>query len=223
VTLLGISAGGAILIGLASGVAVLLVVGAAVGALRRPQRRGGPDIPPGMRPGPSDADLEKPVLEKLYAWGLVMVVIMALWVPAVFLRENVTNRDETQVLIDESIERGHETTLPFSEENQLGFDCERCHGPALSGGVNVFNGTIVSVPNLQTVCGGASTGHPLITSLDDVIDTISEGRTGTDMPSWSVRFAGAMDDQQINDLVNYILSIQKVPNKDNVCLNPASS
>jgi cytochrome c2 len=38
------------------------------------------------------------------------------------------------------------------------------------------------------------------------------------MPSWSVRFAGAMDDQQINDLVNYLLSIQKVPTKDNVCL-----
>jgi hypothetical protein len=219
-TLLGISAGGAILIGVASGLAVLLVVGAAVAASRRPRRRGGPDIPPGMRPGPSDADLEKPVLEKLYAWGLVMVVIMALWVPAVFLRENVTNRDDTEVLLQESIDRGHETSLPFSEENQLGFDCERCHGPELSGGVNVFNGTIVQVPNLQTVCGGASTGHPLIKSLDDVINTIAEGREGTDMPSWSVRFAGAMDDQQINDLVNYILSIQDVPAKDNVCLNP---
>lgn len=221
-TLVGLSAGGAILIGLASGVAVLLVVGAAAAALRRPGRRGGPDIPPGMRPGPSDADLEKPVLEKLYAWGLVMVVIMALWVPGVFLRENVTNRDDTEVLIEESIERGRETTKPFTEENQLGFDCERCHGPELSGGTNVFNGTIVSVPNLQTVCGGASTGHALIKSLDDVIATISEGRKGTDMPSWSVRFAGAMDDQQINDLVNYILSIQKVPDKDNVCLNPAT-
>jgi hypothetical protein len=40
------------------------------------------------------------------------------------------------------------------------------------------------------------------------------------MPSWSVRFAGAMDDQQINDLVNYILSIQDIPDAQNVCLNP---
>ena len=219
-TVLGISAGGALLIGFASGAALLLVVGGALAASRRPSRRGGPDIPPGMRPGPSDADLEKPVLEKLYAWGLVMVVIMALWVPAVFLRENSTNKDDTKGLIAESVERGHETTMPFSEENQLGFDCERCHGPGLGGGVNVFNGTIVPVPNLQTVCGGASTGHALIKSLDDVINTIAQGREGTDMPSWSVRFAGAMDDQQINDLVNYILSIQKVPDKDNVCLNP---
>ena len=133
-TLLGLSAGGAFLVGSASAAAVLLVVGGARAASRRPSRRGGPDIPPGMRPGPSDADLEKPVLEKLYAWGLIMVVVMALWVPAVFLRENSTNKDDTRVFIEESVQRGHETTLPFSEENQLGFDCERCHGPALSGG-----------------------------------------------------------------------------------------
>jgi hypothetical protein len=219
-TLLGISVGGAILIGFASAAAVLLVVGGALAASRRPSRRGGPDIPPGMRPGPSDADLEKPVLEKLYAWGLVMVFIMSLWVPAVFLRENSTNKDDTKNLIAQSVERGHLTTMAFSEQNQLGFNCERCHGSGLHGGENVFNGAIVPVPNLQTVCGGKATGHPLIKGLDDVINTISQGREGTDMPSWSVRFAGAMDDQQINDLVNYLLSIQKVPDKQNVCLNP---
>ncbi|HJP66878.1 MAG TPA: c-type cytochrome [Actinomycetota bacterium] len=217
---LGISAGQAILIGVASGVAVLLVAGAAVNAMRRPRRAAGPDIPPGMRPGPSDADLEKPVLEKLLAWGLLMVVVMALWVPGVFLHENVANKEDTQTLLEESINRGHLTTLPGSEANQLGFNCERCHGTNLHGGQNLFNGNIVAVPNLQTVCGGTAFGHAQIHSLDDVIDTIAQGRTGTDMPSWSVRFAGAMDDQQINDLVNYILSIQKVPDAKNVCLNP---
>jgi hypothetical protein len=43
------------------------------------------------------------------------------------------------------------------------------------------------------------------------------------MPSWSVKFAGSLDDQQINDIVNYILSIQKVPFKDNVCINPQAA
>mgnify|MGYP003910049717 CR=1 FL=1 len=84
----------------------------------------------------------------------------------------------------------------------------------------VFNGTVVPVPDLQTVCGGPKYGHAQIHSLTDVVNTIAEGRTGTDMPSWSVKFAGSLDDQQINDIVNYILSIQKVPFKDNVCINP---
>ena|SRR5436190_19993731 len=217
---LAISTGRAILIGVASAVAVLIVVGASIAALRRPRRGPVPDIPPAMRPGPSDADLEEPVRTRLYAGGLLLVVVMALAIPAIFLRENVTNANDTRDLLEQSVERGRLTTLPGTEVNQIGFNCQRCHGPGLHGGMNLYNGNVVAVPNLQTVCGGEKFGHPLIKSLDDVVNTISQGRTGTDMPSWSVRYAGAMDDQQINDLVNYILSIQKVPAKDNLCGNP---
>ena len=218
--LAALSTGKAILLGVAVGIGVVVVVGAIATGIRRPRRPKGPDIPPAMRAGPSDPDLEVPVREKLYAWGMVAVVIMAVWVAAVFLRENVANKNDTNAFLAASIERGKLTTEPGGEENQIGFNCERCHGPGLHGGQNVFNGSIVVVPNLQTVCGGAAFGHPLIKSLDDVINTIAQGRTGTDMPSWSVRFAGAMDDQQINDLVNYILSIQTVPLSQNVCVNP---
>ena len=221
--LAALSTGKAILLGVAAGIGLVVVIGAIATGIRRPRAPRGPDIPPAMRAGPSDPDLEVPVRERLYAWGLVAVVIMAVWTAAVFLRENVTNKDDTKALLVASIERGKLTTEPGGEENQIGFNCERCHGPGLHGGQNVFNGSVVVVPNLQTVCGGAAFGHPLIKSLDDVINTISQGRTGTDMPSWSVRFAGAMDDQQINDLVNYILSIQKEPPSQNVCVNPAKA
>jgi cytochrome c len=218
--LAALSTGRAILYGLAAGLAVVLAAGAVLAGRRRPRRPPEIDIPPGMRPGPSDPDLEKPVLEKLMAWGLLLVVIMAIWLPTVFLRENDTNKADTVTFIEESVERGRLTTLPGTEENQLGFNCERCHGPGLHGGENVFNGTVVAVPNLQTVCGGAAFGHAQINNLQDVINTIAQGRPNTDMPSWSVRFAGAMDDQQIQDVVNYILSIQKEPKDQNICVNP---
>src|SRR6266536_1447194 len=39
-------------------------------------------------------------------------------------------------------------------------------------------------------------------------NTIQQGRPGTPMPTWGVRYGGAMNDQQITNLVNYILSIQ---------------
>jgi hypothetical protein len=39
-------------------------------------------------------------------------------------------------------------------------------------------------------------------------DTIQKGRPPTPMPTWGVRYGGPMNDQQITDLVNYILSIQ---------------
>jgi mono/diheme cytochrome c family protein len=213
-----ISATKAVLIGAASGaVLVLLAVAAAAG---RRRRRVPPelDIPKGMRPGPSDPDLEKPLLERHIAYSLVFVVAMALLVPVVWLQEPQNNKKDTELQLAQSVERGRLTSLPGNEENQLGFNCERCHGPGLTGGTNFFNGGFVPVPNLTTVCGGKDFGHALITSLDDVINTIANGRDGTDMPSWSVREKGAMDDQQINDLINYLLSIQKVPKGKNICL-----
>jgi hypothetical protein len=54
---------------------------------------------------------------------------------------------------------------------------------------------------------------------------ISEGRTERGMPSWSIRFEGALDDQQINDIVVYLveLSSENVPPEQNVCLNEDAS
>ena len=44
------------------------------------------------------------------------------------------------------------------------------------------------------------------------------------MPSWSVRFEGAMNDQQIQDLINYIVELNirnpEVAPENNLCLNP---
>jgi hypothetical protein len=215
-----LSTGRAVLYGVAAGLAVVVVALALVVGARRPRRPPGVDIPAGMRSGPSDADLEKPILERYLVWGTLLVLLMALWIPAIFVTENRTNKDDLINIDEQSVERGRLTTMPGTEENQLGFNCERCHGPGLHGGQNVFNGSVVAVPNLQTVCGGAAYGHPLIKGVSDIVNTIAMGRTGTDMPSWSVRFAGAMDDQQIQDLVNYILSIQKEPSNKNLCVNP---
>jgi hypothetical protein len=220
--LAALSTGKAILIGVGVGIGVMVLIAAVAAGLRRPRTRG-PDIPPAMRSAPSDPDLENPVREKMMIWGTIFVVLMALWIPGVFLRENVTNKDDTIDLEQQSVERGHLTTMPGTEVNQLGFNCERCHGAGLHGGQNVYNGNIVPVPNLTTVCGGAKYGHPLIKGIQDIVTTIAQGRTGSDMPSWSVRFAGAMDDQQINDILNYLLSIQKVPASDNICINPSAA
>jgi hypothetical protein len=188
---------------------------------RRLGRGGRPDIPPAMQPGPSDADLEKPRLEKLQGWGVALVLFFVVFIPLVWLKEPAENLSQSQQLLQDSIGRGALEVQLYSESNQSGIGCVRCHGdnPTLGGGHNLFNGVLVTVPNLRTVCGGATFGHALIHNVVDVRNTIMQGRPGTDMPSWSVRFAGALDDQQIQDLVEYLVSIQEVPFKDNVCTN----
>jgi mono/diheme cytochrome c family protein len=212
-----IAAGGALIVGLI-----------AVVALRHRAKGARAEIPSGMRPGPSDQALETPLLLKLQGWGVVLVTFFVLWFPVMWLIEPNTNLKQEQALNADAIARGQLATQPFSEENGLGVGCVRCHGNELQGGViNALdaqgNPILAYPPNLTTICGGASTGHPAIYSIDDIFQVISEGRGA--MPSWSIRYAGALDDQQINDLVLYLvqLSSQNVPFDQNVCINKAAS
>jgi hypothetical protein len=208
---------------LAIGGAVFLAIAGSVLFLRGRRRVAAPDIPQSMRPGPSDEDLETPLLQKLQGWGVLLVVFLVVWVPATWLLEPGTNLDQERDLKTDAIHRGSLAVELFSEENQGGVGCVGCHGPTLEGAriLNPTTQTPFITPNLTTVCGGPFKGHPLIYGLKDIYTTIEQGR-GV-MPSWSIRFKGALNDQQINDIVTYLVSIQnedEVPFEENVCLNP---
>jgi mono/diheme cytochrome c family protein len=199
------------------------VVAAAVALVLRSRvtREPAPDIPPAMEPGPSDPALETPLLHKLQGWGVVLVAFFVIWLPYNWLIEPSTNLEQEKLLKVEAIERGRRSVELFSEENQLGVGCVRCHGPELRGGVITAGTGFAYPPNLTTLCGGPSTGHSLIKSLADIYTTIEQGRL-PNMPSWSIRYQGALDDQQINDIVNYLvfMSSKNVPFEDNICTNP---
>jgi mono/diheme cytochrome c family protein len=214
------------MLAISTGQIVLLVVGGSIlllGSiaallLRGRRKERGPDIPTGMKPGPSDADLETPLLQKLQGWGVVLVAFFVVWIPLVWLQEPDINLDQEQRLLTDSIARGERSVLPFSEENQLGVGCVRCHGPELRGGLPISatdaegNQVFVLSADLTTVCQRLT--------REEIQTTIEEGRPPA-MPSWSIRFAGALDDQQIIDLVNYIIVEVSgdVPFERNLCLN----
>ena len=205
--------------------AVLSAVALGALLLRGRSRDRGPDIPPAMRPGPSDPALEAPLLLKLQGWGVLLVGFFVIWVPFVWLSEPSINLEQERDLKTQAIERGARSVELFSEENQLGVGCVRCHGPELRGGVILTEPLPDGSPNyayppdLTDVCGGPNTSHPLIKSVEDITTTIEQGRGA--MPSWSIRYEGALDDQQIRDIVTYLidLSSENVPPEQNVCLN----
>ena len=211
---------------------VLLVLGAifvvAAGAalfLRSRQQEQPLDIPRGMRPGPSDAALETPLLQKLQGWGVVLVAFFVIFIPYNWLREPSENLRQEEELLTLAYDRGELAVQTFSEENQLGVGCVRCHGPELRGGVIQAGDSIALPPNLTNVCAGpfGDPPHPAIFSQEDIYQVIEEGRGA--MPSWSIRYQGALNDQQINDLVVYLveMSSENVPFEDNVCLNEEAS
>jgi mono/diheme cytochrome c family protein len=224
------------MVGLSQAQGVILAIGGAifvaiaVGVLMLRGRRAGaeaaPDIPQGMRPGPSDADLETPLLQKLQGWGVLLVVFFVVWVPVTWLVEPDRNLKQEEALTTDSVRRGSHSVELFTEENQAGVGCVQCHGAELEGSIIVGPDGVTprTTPALTNVCGGPWTGHPAIYSLNDVYTTIEQGRG--QMPSWSIRFRGALNDQQINDIVNYIISIQdeeQVPFERNVCINPEAT
>ena len=201
---------------------LLLVLAVAALVLRQRTKGEGPEIPNAMRPGPSDSALETPVLHRLQGWGVVLVVFFVAWWPAQWLIEPSTNTSQEEELHALSLARGEVAVLPFSEENQLGVGCVRCHGPELKGGAIYALGKYWNPPNLTTACGSLWMNHPRITSIEDIYTIIMQG-LGDDnpMPSWSIRYKGALPDQQINDIILYLVSINEdnVPFEKNVCTN----
>jgi mono/diheme cytochrome c family protein len=207
---------------------VLLVLGTllialSIGALvlRQRARGRGPEVPYTMRPGPSDAALETPLLQRLQGWSVVLVVFFVVWFPLQWLIEPDRNFSQEEALRTAAIDRGSRAILPYSEENQLGVGCTRCHGPELKGGVIPYQDGYAYPPDLTNICAGnlGDPAHPAIASLNDIYQVIYQGRNA--MPSWSIRYQGALTDQQINDIVMYLvdMSSKNVPNDQNICLN----
>jgi mono/diheme cytochrome c family protein len=179
------------------------------------------EVPASMTPGPADAELDTSIFERLQGWGIVLVLFFMIWIPAYWLGQPDANQAAAARLTTDSIARGQMITQPNNEAvNPGGVGCVNCHGADLQGGTTLFNGKPYPVPPLYNVCD--YTVHGAIKSVDDLRHVIEQGRAGTPMPSWSVKYQGAMDDQQISDVINYLISINEssVPFDKNACINP---
>ena len=63
-----LAVGGAVFVAIAGGILIL-----------RGRHREDADIPNAMRPGPSDPDLETPLLQKLQGWGVLLILFFVVW------------------------------------------------------------------------------------------------------------------------------------------------
>lgn len=199
-----------LLVGLAGFAVAYFVVG--------PGRRRGPkpagDIPLAVRPYHSDDELESSGLERAMAWGVAMVMFMALFLPVYWLLEPERIEEKQQEYFREDAEAGR---LAFAET------CASCHGSDASGGFASFpvpdsDRTIQwPAPNLSNIVARYENQDVKPLDIRDFItQTIRRGRPGTPMPAWSAAFGGGMNDQEINRIVDYILSIQNedLPDED---------
>jgi mono/diheme cytochrome c family protein len=220
-----------------AGILLILLGALAIGlsivafVLRNRARGRMAEVPNALRPGPADAALETPLLNRLQGWGVVLMTFFVIWFPLQWMFEPSRNYAQENELRALAEQRGAAAVLPYSEENQLGVGCTRCHGSELKGGVIPYTDPATGQQgyaypkNLTTICAGIldpAGNHPTIVSVDDIYQVIQQGRGA--MPSWSIRDAGALTDQQINDIVTYLIAMStasgNVAYENNICINP---
>ncbi|HET9005474.1 MAG TPA: cytochrome c [Actinomycetes bacterium] len=175
-----------------------------IGSAREKARQAGPSAPPSRRPGPNDEALEGPLLERYQVAGVALTVFLAILLPFLYLREPARQKAAAEKELTESVRLGEATYEEF---------CMRCHGPGAEGGtvkryvtpgVKGAKPTDVPAPDLREIHSRHPDEDPGVVAWD----TIQKGRPPSPMPTWGIRYGGPMNDQQITDLVNYLLSIQ---------------
>jgi mono/diheme cytochrome c family protein len=193
-----------LILGVVSAIFLFVALIIVISSAREKARRAGPSAPPSRRPGPTDEALEGPLLEKYQVAGVALTVFLAVLLPFLYLREPVRQKAAAEKELAESVRLGQATYHEF---------CSRCHGPNAEGDIvkRYVNPAVknakpadVQAPDLREI----HSRHPDDDTAAVAWEAIQKGRPPTPMPTWGVRYGGPMNDQQIIDLVNYLLSIQ---------------
>jgi mono/diheme cytochrome c family protein len=179
-----------------------------VSALRN---RGGEEIASNLRPGIDDQQLETRRLENSQKVAIVFSGFLIISLPLYFLGE--TNRQEgfVEAFAHESAERGEHLVEEFA--------CFSCHGPLGVGGSAPFvekrSGVAVSwtAPSLNDVFYRYD--------ADELNFWVTFGRGNTPMPAWGLAGGGPLSEHQVNDVVNYLKTIQ-IPQQEAVDKTPAA-
>ncbi|MEO7556838.1 MAG: c-type cytochrome [Acidimicrobiales bacterium] len=167
------------------------------------------EVAPNRKPYYDDEELEGPKLDRTLTLALGMLMLIAVGLPFYWLMEPGREHNAAKDFNETFIKKGDAMFAPTAEG---GFNCAGCHGVGGVGGVAPYNltqpdGTIKVVtwkaPALNTVL--------LRYSREEVTFILVYGRPFSPMPAWGTEGGGPLNDQQIQNLVDYLESIQITP------------
>jgi len=190
---------------------------------RKPEK-----VPPAIRPGDTDDILEGPRLTRISVWGLLLSLALALFIFLYWTAEPSRMTNTTKKFDRDSIQRGQQyfalPTNPITgATNTRGIGCARCHGNNAQGGDTSYTDSQTNTqmqghaPDL-TVVFNKYVLHQQVgykTPRAYIMATIERGRTngqlgdGDDMPTWGQMYGGPLTDQQIDDIIDWLQTIQR--------------
>ncbi|HEX3623303.1 MAG TPA: c-type cytochrome [Acidimicrobiales bacterium] len=179
---------------------------------------------PNRKPYFDDEGLEGRRLTKYLWWAFAMLAISAVGLPIYWVREPFRQKgagldrgvkyfDQQSVLRGEEYFQATPGDPPTPREPHYG--CETCHGKKGIGGSATF--TLTDPANPSAPARQVTWTAPALNTVmlrfrpEEVLFVLTYGRAGTPMPPWGVNGGGALDDQQLQDLINYLTSIQLDP------------
>lgn len=168
---------------------LLLVLTFAYGRPRRSQQEA---LPPNFSKGDPDSVLEHSRLGRIGAWGLASAIFITGFFSVYWVIEPFRESQWDAKFLKESIDRG-------KHEYEVDAACNRCHGPDGGGGY-ASTDTTWPAPQLNNEFGRYTRA--------EIRRIVEQGRPGTPMPAWGIAFGGPLNDQRLDDVMNYLESIQ---------------
>lgn len=209
------------------------LLGVAFAAVRdRRQRR---VTPPNQEQYHDDDIMEGSRLERIQAWALALFAIIAVSLPAYWLIEPARQDEMDEQFLETSVEQGEEL-YASSGTTEVALGCADCHGPDGQGGFAPPQ--VVSIPrddielaseealsSTERVCAPnpedeesllcqVSWRAPSLNdaflrfSREEITEIVTFGRPGTPMPAWGLDGGGAKNEQSIDNIVDFIESLQ---------------
>ena len=188
---------------LAAAVAVATGV-LALASGRARKRRRYQEVPPAMRPGYSDEELEKTVLERWMGWGFVLTAFFAVALPTYWAFETRRIQETEQSRFVASVAEG---------EALYQANCAECHGTNAGGGAapSPYSDDAWPAPNLRNIVERYEENPNVDDVRDHLIHTLERGIPGTPMPVYGMAFQGPFTDQEIEQVADWVLSQQDPP------------
>jgi mono/diheme cytochrome c family protein len=188
-----------LLVALAGFALAYFVVGP--GKRRGPKRHA--DIPLAMRPYHSDEELETTGMERAMSWGVALAVFASLFIPLYWLIEPTRINNAVDDFYEQDVAAGR---------TEYQNACASCHGTNLEGGSAPHPDPDVTAPWPAPALDNIVARYQDSEIVEDVEDfirlTLDYGRPGTPMQAFSTLSGGSLSDNQVDQIIAYILSVQ---------------
>jgi mono/diheme cytochrome c family protein len=164
------------------------------------------ELAPNRKPYYDDDSLETKKLDRSLGTAVLLLAVVAIGLPAYWVREAQRQVDAQHGFEHRSVHRGSILFLPTdAPKHGAKFGCGTCHGTEGQGGVTKATITDSLGRTRQVQWKAPAINNVAYRySTDEIRAILVYGRAGTPMPAWGTKGGGPMNDQQIDDLVNYL-------------------